>query len=266
MKINKKDSIIYQSVEVIPEDFCYLFVGHWMNGDFGEDRKNVGLLIKAFFELFKNKKNTPSLILKTSSGSSSYVDRERILKSIDLIRETVNAKTLPNIYLFHGDISDEEMNELYNHPKVKAMVNLTKGEGFGRPLLEFSLMQKPIITTNWSGHIDFLSKEFSVLCGGEMKNVHPSAANNWLLKESQWFNINQGELGFYLKDVFENYKNYIDRAKRQTYRSKMNFSYKNMTELLNSYFTTYLPEFPKVIPLKLPDNLKKINLPPKIKK
>ena len=262
MKINKKDSKIYQSLEVIPEDFCYLFVGHWMNGNFGEDRKNVGLLIKAFFELFKNKKQIPALILKVSSGSSSYVDRERILKNIENIRSTVNAKTLPNIYLFHGDVSDEEMNELYNHPKVKAMVNLTKGEGFGRPLLEFSLMQKPIITTNWSGHTDFLSKDFAVLCGGELMNVHPSAANNWLLKESQWFNINQGELGFYLKDVFENYKNYTDRAKRQAYRSKSLFSFNKMKELLELHFTTHLPEFPKVIPLKLPKNLptlKKIN-------
>ncbi len=43
------------------------------------------------------------------------------------------------------------------------MVNLTKGEGFGRPLLEFSLVNKPIITTNWSGHIDYLNPEFVTL-------------------------------------------------------------------------------------------------------
>jgi hypothetical protein len=67
------------------------------------------------------------------------------------------------------------MNELYNHPKVKAMVSLTKGEGFGRPLLEFSLTNKPIITTNWSGHIDFLKPEFTALMGGKLRKIHPSA-------------------------------------------------------------------------------------------
>jgi hypothetical protein len=54
------------------------------------------------------------------------------------------------------------MNQIYNHPKVKAMVSLTKGEGFGRPLLEFSLVNKPIITTNWSGHIDFSTQNLQL--------------------------------------------------------------------------------------------------------
>ena len=70
----------------IKESFCYLFVGHWINiqAPIGEDRKNVGLLIKAFFETFKNKSsaNMPALILKTSSAVNSYMDRENILKMI----------------------------------------------------------------------------------------------------------------------------------------------------------------------------------------
>ena len=144
----------------IKEKFAYLFVGHWMQGDLGEDRKNVGLLIKAFYELFKNKKQRPALILKTSQMGSSYMDRDELLKKINFIKNTVNSVDLPNIYLLHGEFSDSEMNELYNHSKVKAMVNLTKGEGFGRPLLEFSLTKKPIIATAWSGHIDFLKIKY----------------------------------------------------------------------------------------------------------
>jgi hypothetical protein len=105
------------------------------------------------------------------------MDREEILKRIKMIKKTVNSKDLPNVYLLHGEFTDSEMNELYNHPKVKAMVSLTKGEGFGRPLLEFSLTKKPIITTNWSGHTDFLKSEFTVMLPGQMANVHPSAAN-----------------------------------------------------------------------------------------
>jgi hypothetical protein len=83
----------------IPEDFTYLFVGHWLPGDIGEDRKNVGLLIKAFFETFKNKKNAPALILKTSIVGPSYMDRDEILKRIKMIRSTVNSTELPNVYL-----------------------------------------------------------------------------------------------------------------------------------------------------------------------
>ena len=259
-KVIEQNKIKNINLDSIKEDFAYLFVGHWIQGDIGEDRKNVGLLIKAFYELFKNKKKRPALILKTSMVSSSYVDREEILKRIKLIRKTVNSKDLPNIYLLHGEFSDSEMNELYNHPKVKAMVSLTRGEGFGRPLLEFSLTKKPIITTNWSGHTDFLNLEFVTMLPGQMVNVHPSAANQWLLKESQWLSVDQGQIGHYMKDMFENYKNYIDGGKRQAYRNKMEFSWDKMKEKLDGYLTKYVPEFPKQVSLKLP-SLKRIELP-----
>jgi len=241
----------------IKESFAYLFVGHWMQGDLGEDRKNVGLLVKAFFETFKNKSQKPALILKTSQVGSSYMDRNAIIEKIKAIRATCKAKNLPNIYLLHGEFTDIEMNEIYNHSKVKAMVNLTKGEGFGRPLLEFSLTNKPVLTTNWSGHIDYLDPEFTTLMNGTLKEVHPSAANNMLLKESQWFNVDTGQVGHYLKDIFTNYKKYKDLAKRQGYQSRTKFSFEAMKEKLNKTFTDKIPEFPKEIKLNLP-KLKKV--------
>jgi len=248
----------------IKEEFAYLFVGHWMQGQLGEDRKNVGLFVKAFYETFKNKSKKPALILKTSQVGSSYMDRDEILKRIKMIKDTVRSNNLPNVYLLHGEFTNEEINEIYNHSKVKAMVNLTKGEGFGRPLLEFSLVNKPIITTNWSGHIDYLNPEFTTLLPGQLTNVHPSAANNMLLAESQWFSVDTGHVGHYLKDVFENYKGYAERAKRQGFQSRSKFSFDAMKEKLDKVFTQRIPEFPKQVQLQLP-KLKKIELP-KLKK
>jgi hypothetical protein len=226
--------------------------------------KNVGLLVKAFFETFKNKKKQPALILKTSQVGSSYMDRDEILKKITAIKESCKSKNLPNVYLLHGEFTNEEMNEIYNHPKVKAMINLTKGEGFGRPLLEFSLVNKPIITTNWSGHIDYLNPEFTTLLPGTLTNVHSSAANNMLMQEAQWFSVDHGHVGHYLKDVFENYKGYADNAKRQGFQSRTKFSFEAMKEKLDAVFTERIPEFPKQVQLQLP-KLKKIELP-KLKK
>jgi hypothetical protein len=231
-----------------------------MQGEFGEDRKNVGLLIKAFYETFKNKSKKPALILKTSGGVSSYMDRDELLKKIDTIKKSVVANTLPNIYLLHGEFTDEEMNELYNHSKVKAMVSLTKGEGFGRPLLEFSLVKKPIIASGWSAHTEFLDPNFTVALKGELKPVGPSAVNDWVIKESQWFNVDYGQVGHYLKDVFENYKKYTDGAKRQAYKSKNEFNWDKMFEKVDQIFTERIPEFPKEVQLQLP-KLNKIELP-----
>lgn len=244
------------NLNLISEDFAFLFVGHWLQGDIGEDRKNVGLLIKAFLELFKNKKNKPALILKTSIIGPSYMDRDEILKRIDKIKKTVNSNDLPNIYLLHGEFSDEEMNEIYNHPKIKVMVSLAKGEGFGRPLLEFTQSKKPIITSGWSGPLDFLNEEYVTLLKGTITQIHPSAANQWLIKEGSWFSPDQGQIGHYMKDIFENYKNYVDGGKRQAYYAKQNFSFEKMEEKLAEYFKR-IPEFPKQIQLVLP-KLKKV--------
>ena len=245
------------NLDTIKESFCFLFVGHWMTGNFGHDRKNVGKLVKAFYETFKNQKQKPALILKASVGVASYISREEILKRIKEIKKTVNSNNLPNIYVLNGEFSDQEMNELYNHPKVKTMVSLTKGEGYGRPLLEFSLTGKPIIATNWSGHIDFLKSSFSTLLGGQLEPVHKSAANDWLIKESKWFQVNDVEVGRSFKDMYKKYKQYTIKGKQQKNFSKTRFSFEKMQELVDSILISNVPEFPKQIQLELP----KLNLP-----
>jgi glycosyltransferase involved in cell wall biosynthesis len=255
------------NLDEIDEKFCFLYLGHWLPGALGHDRKNTGMLIKVFLETFKNKTNQPALILKTSMANSSITDKEEILKRIDAIRKTVKGK-LPNIYLVHGNLSDSQINELYNHPKVKAMVNLTKGEGFGRPLLEFSTLNKPVITTGWSGHTDFLHPEYSILLPGKLEQVHESAvAPNMILRESHWFTVDYVTVGKALVSVFEDYKKWSKKAKRQSYHSCTNFSFEKMTELMKEYIDAFESSFPKQIELKLPhiSPIKKIELP-KLKK
>ena len=248
------------SLNKIKEDFCYLFVGHWMQGEFGEDRKNVALLVKSFYETFKNKKKKPALILKTSGAGCSYMDRREILRKINELKKSVPSDKLPKIYLLHGEFTNEEMNDLYNNSKVKAMVSLTKGEGFGRPLLEFSVTNKPIITTNWSGHIDFLDRNFTCLLNGEIKPVHPSViVENILIPESSWFNVNHAEIGHYLQDIYKNYNKYLTLAKRQGYKSRSEFSFEEMKKRIEMVLNQ-IPEPPKQVKLKLPQ-VKKIELP-----
>ena len=241
----------------IKEDFCYLFVGHWMVGEFGHDRKNVGLLVKTFYEAFKNKKKKPALILKASTGVGSYVSRDEILDKIKKIRSSVDSKLLPNIYLLTGEFNDKEMNELYNHPKVKAMVSLTKGEGYGRPLLEFSLTGKPIMASGWSGHVDFLNPEYVTLLPGKLEKVHKSAANQWLLEDAEWFAADPTATAQALRDMFKNYKSYLSKSKRQKYYAKKNFSWEKMDELFQKELNENIPDFPKKVSLNLP----KLNTP-----
>jgi hypothetical protein len=255
-----EETDVVLELDEIKEEFCFLYVGHWLQGEIGEDRKNTSLMLKTFLETFKGKKNKPALIMKTSGAGSSIMDRDEMLKKIDAIKNTVDGD-LPSVYLLHGELDDKDINNLYNHPKVKAMFNLTKGEGFGRPLLEFTLSKKPIIVSAWSGHIDFLDREFCCLIGGELKNVHPSAqVQNMILAESMWFSPDINEASAYLKNVYEKYSKYEEFAKRQSHISKTKFSFDEMKNLLASY----LDRIPKQVGLQLPQ-LKKIELP-KLKK
>lgn len=245
-------------LDEVKEDFAFLFVGHWLKGNLGEDRKNIGMMIKTFAMAFKNEQRKPALILKTSSAGFSVLDRERIVKKIkDSLGKDYGQ--VP-IYLLHGDLTPSQMNGLYEHPKVKAMLNFTKGEGFGRPLLEFSLTGKPIIVSNWSGHLDFL-KSGAVLLEGELKNVHESAADQFLLKESQWFNVNVSKALPVIKDVYKNYDKYKVAAFQLGKQNKQNFSLEKMTKvfdiILNQY-GIYNKIQPKFQQIELP-KLKKLN-------
>jgi glycosyltransferase involved in cell wall biosynthesis len=278
LKVEKPTEVLFEGLDLekynknpqnsgllkdIPEDFCFLYTGHWLPGDFGEDRKNTGLMIKTFLESFNTPaKQKPALILKTNHINYSLLDREEILKKINDIKNQVSG-TLPNIYLIHGEMTDDEMNQLNNDNKVKAFVSFTKGEGYGRPLAEAAITGKPTIVSNWSGHKDFIHPDYNVLIGGELKPVHPSSANQFLLKESQWFNINTDIASRAMKDVFKDYKKYWEKSRKQTQYLKDNWSFDKMVEKLN----TLLPKVeaaPQIQTLNLP-KLKKIELP-KLKK
>ena len=247
------------SLDNIDENFAFLFVGHWLQGDFGQDRKNVGQTIKIFLETFKNKHNAPALVLKTAIHNGSIMDRTDVLNKINAIKTTVKAKKLPNIYLIHGELEEEDMNHLYNHPKVKAMVNFTKGEGFGRPLLEFSVFKKPIIASGWSGHVDFLNREFVSLIEGRLQPIHQSAVvENILIKESSWFEIDPVSASQKMVDVWTNYKKYEVGSKRQSHFVKSTFSFEKMVEKVSEYYNKYVKETPKLVLPTLP-KLTKIN-------
>tara|TARA_R110000782_G_scaffold110886_1_gene200469 strand:- start:1 stop:1305 length:1305 start_codon:yes stop_codon:yes gene_type:complete len=258
-----KNKELYNQIDSISEDFAYLNVGHWMQGNFSHDRKNIAFTIKSFYETFKDKEKQPALILKVCKVNASIGDKEEMQRKINDIRDSIEGKNIPSIYLLHGEFTDEEMNELYNHPKVKAMVSFTKGEGFGRPLLEFSLIDKPIIVSGWSGHLDFLSKDYTALCGGKINPIDPSAqVKGMLIKDSQWFDVDHNYVNHFFNDVVNNYDQWLKKAKDQGKLSRKEFSFNKMTNKISEIFEENLKELPKKMELKLP-GMDKIKMPKK---
>jgi glycosyltransferase involved in cell wall biosynthesis len=154
------------------------------------------------------------------------------------------------------------MNGLYNYPKVKAHVTFTHGEGFGRPLLEASLSEKPVIAPNWSGHVDFLNDKDAILLPGSLNDVKPESLMKGMhIEGTQWFTVNYNYASKILKDVFDNYSKYIVKAKKLSIVNNTKFSLDAMTKKFEEILDKYLPKFeepPKQVSLKLP-KLKKVS-------
>ena len=271
-KTNEFSKSLVDEMDKVDEKFNFLYVGHWLQGNIGEDRKDTGMLVKVFLETFKNMKNKPALIMKTSGAGYSVLDRETMLSKIRDIKNSIDGN-LPNIYLFHGDFMDEEINELYNHPKVKAHISLTHGEGYGRPLLEASLSEKPVIAPDWSGHIDFLSKSNAILLGGVLEDVSKNSfPENFYQEGMKWFTVNYQEASVKMKDVYKSYRKYTLNAKKLTMFNKSKFSLDSMTVEFGKILDKYVPEFPKEVKLELPklNKVSEVEAPkiklPKLKK
>jgi len=237
----------------VDTDFNFLFVGHWLAGDLGEDRKDVGMMIKTFCTVFKDlpKKQQPGLILKTSQAGFSVMEREGISKKIQEVTNQFGDKC-PPIHLVFGDLSESQLNDLYNDEKVKAFLMFTKGEGYGRPLAEFATTGKPIIVSAWSGYVDFLPKENTVYLEGELKNVHPSSANQFLLKEAKWFTVNYSTAAGKIFDVYKNYKTYLKKSEGLKTNIQKNFTLDKMTSKLSEILDKYV-KVAQSVQLKLPE-------------
>jgi len=149
-------------------------------------------------------------------------------------------------------LTEEELNHLYNHEKVKAFA-LVGNEGFGRPYLEFSAASsKPIIASPFSGHVDFLNEEYNIFVQGKVEQIHPSAANQFLIKEASWFKADPKSVEDSLKAVYENYNKYVDNAKRQGHQSRTQFSFDKMVEKLSEILEKNVPKLSVPQMIKLP--------------
>lgn len=245
-------------LDTIPESYLYLVVGMWMQGVMGEDRKNIAYTTKMFLKTFSGVKSPPALLLKVHQATTSLMDRERMVQYINEIKSTVPEASHLNIYLLHGDLSDSQMNELYNHGKVKTLVSFTKGEGFGRPLLEFSVTGKPIIASGWSGHVDFLNKDFIIFVSGTLTPLHPSSiVDKVLIKESKWFTPDDGQVQTAFLHTLRRYEECLRESKKQGQVSRRNWNMRCMELQMQDILDTKIPILPRQMKIKLPPISKK---------
>lgn len=200
---------VEQAMAAIPEKEAFLFVGQVTSPHLFGDRKDMSSLIKTFCETFKGKDDKPALILKTGGTTYSTFDRNATLDRIKAVKDMVENNDV-NVYLVHGELDDMQMNALFNHPKIIAHISFTHSEGYGLPLIQGSLSGKPVIASNWSGHLDFLDAEHSILLDGKVEVIPPFCESEFFLKGSKWFNVDYDKASKVLQEFFYNDRSVIN--------------------------------------------------------
>lgn len=166
----------------------YLMFGQ-MSGDYETDRKNTGVTLALFCDLFKDNPDV-GLIVKTNSGGNSSVDRYITKKKMENMLKQVRKGPFPKVYFLHGYLNDKEVSSLYKHPKVKGLISLTHGEGFGLPLLEAAACGLPVCATNWSAHTEFLNLGDWTKVPGRIEVIPQRKIDqNIWIEGSKWANI-----------------------------------------------------------------------------
>tara|TARA_R110002020_G_scaffold18560_10_gene64632 strand:+ start:2458 stop:3714 length:1257 start_codon:yes stop_codon:yes gene_type:complete len=188
-------------------------------------RKNTDQLIHAFVEQFRDNENV-GLILKSSIMKNCMYDRRASKNQLSALLKTFGEHKC-KVYLLHGYLTEEELNAIYTHPKVKAYVTTTHGEGFGLPLFESAYNGLPVIAPDWSGHIDFLYKP-TKLKKGKTKNKAMFSKISYTLgpiqehakwdgvveADSMWAYPELGSIKMAMEEVYKDHGRFKKQAKQ----------------------------------------------------
>jgi glycosyltransferase involved in cell wall biosynthesis len=211
-------------------DFNFLTIGVLTGLRPELDRKNTFYLIKWFLEEFKDKKNV-GLIIKTNQGRESSLDYHSTLATFKKLLKELNHTGYPKIYLLHGDMNRETMNQVYKHPKIKGFLTITRGEGFGLPILEAAAAGLPVLATNWSAHPEFLNNGNWIKFDYELKNVSENKIDgNIFVKNAKWAEVKEQDFKSKIRKFRESYFTPTQNAKKLSNTIKKMYCWESLIE------------------------------------
>jgi glycosyltransferase involved in cell wall biosynthesis len=211
--------------------FNFLIFGQLTSTNSQDDRKNIFNTVKTICDTFKDDDDV-GIILKTNGGRGTKIDRLNIKNQFSSLIQQVRKGPFPKISILHGDLSPKEVAALYKNNSVKCLVSMTRGEGYGLPLLEAAASGLPIIATGWSGHTDFLKGDGYLKLKYSLTPVSKSRIdNNIFVDGAKWADPE-------IKSAVENLtkfrkypSTYEKRAKEAAKKIRSNYSHVFISDL-----------------------------------
>jgi len=258
LKCTKEVDIVHYPVKHYDEidldldfttEFNYLTVAQW------GPRKNIINTVLWFVEEFIDNPDV-GLVVKTFAKGGSIIDRLEAEKQLNNFLKKYEHRKC-KVYLLHGDLTDQEMHSLYKHPKIKALVSLTHGEGFGLPLFEAAYSGLPVVATDWSGHLDFLyvpvkdkknkdKEKYKAHYGKvdyDLQPVQKTAVWDGVVQEdSMWAYAQQGSYKMKLREVYKEHGRFLKQAKALQKWILKNFTAEQQYAAFNDHVKKYIVE------------------------
>lgn len=177
------------------------------------DRKNLVNTIRWAIEEFEGQKDV-GIIVKTCLGKGSKKDREMTISAIKQIVSSFRKSDFPKIHLIHGNMSSYEIAALFKSNIVSGYISATRGEGYGLPLIEAAASEIPIVTTGWSGHLDFLNNSFLDVDYNLTQIPNNRIDNRIFMPGARWAEPIESSFKERLRDLKENYEDHCKNSKK----------------------------------------------------
>jgi len=214
-------------------DFNFLMISQLTSRNHNDDRKNIFNTLKWICETFDDNKDV-GIVIKTNVGKGSIIDRKMTESLLRKMIKAIGRKLYPKIYLLHGNMLESEIASLYHHPKIKCFVSATRGEGYGLPLIDAGVASMPIVATNWSGHLEFLNRDYFYPVDYCLEEINESKVDNRIFyKGFRWAQPKKESFVRQIKSVYNDYETATEKAKKMSEKIKNNFHKNEIKKLYN---------------------------------
>lgn len=221
-------------------NFNFLVFGQITGTNPFDDRKNTFFMLKWLCEEFKNDPDV-GIVIKTNHGKNTTIDRKITSRMLSKLLSEVRPGPYPKVYMLHGSLEQEEIQSVYQHPEIKALVSATRGEGYGLPLLEASAAGLPVMATNWSGHLDFLKNGKFIAFNYDLQPIHESRVDNVIFCQgAKWANVKESDFKKRVRKFYKEPHLPQQWAKDLSVKIKEKYSQKSINDLYSESFKEVL--------------------------
>ena len=187
-----------------------------------------GAAIKAFKQAFKENNEDVFLVIKINKASE---------EDVDMLKEDLEG--IKNYKIFTSSMTSEDLYSLISLCDV--YVSLHRSEGFGLVMAEAMSLGTVCIATNYSGNLEFMNKENSILV--DYKMIPTKLKNDYLYSyDDLWADADVNQASEYMKMIYKDKELYNKLRENALSTIKEKFSIESLTKKVENRIEKIIKE------------------------